>query len=332
MALSEFWNNYALLLTFVSVLVTALVINWVASRRSASVFSILWGLAPLMLFGLGMYTQAQNVECDTPGACEWVGLGYVVALFAVIAAGLIYLVLALLMRFLLRRFAWRGTVLLSSAGSEVKTAAFLFGMAGLGLALAILLTLVLRSGLLARWHPLAIPVQIEPRPGVRPEQAALPTGVAEAAEHILLASPGSVYIESDQGRVLGARLQESRVSGTLTSVDWRVETGPPQTQARSNDRDCTPQMIVLPPPGTIVDRVRDRNCGRGDYYQTEYAILADGSLWRWRNHLRLYSFLRIPVVVGPLAGLLLGIGLAIRSTQSHTGGIAEPETDDPVTG
>jgi hypothetical protein len=313
MASTNFLSSYYLFIMVVSVLAAALTINWIAVHRSTSLMALLWGLLPFVFLWIGTYLSLKALKCPPPTTCEYVGLGHVVILFILTGAAMVYLPLAYFMRLVLRRLIWKGPSPAHDTRSEVKSGLILIAGAFGGFIVASLITVLIYSGLFVAWQAIEMPIDPTPRAGVPPEVAKLPTGTSEHAKTILLAFQNEVFILTDQDRVLSGKLTRQGNEISKKDMTWQIETGPPITQFRSYQRGCALQFLVLPPPGRVVDRVQSRQCDSSDLYQAEYAILADGSLWAWRSHVPLYSFLIPAVLLGPAVGFSLALALAFRS-------------------
>jgi hypothetical protein len=192
----------------------------------------------------------------------------------------------------------------------------LLGGALLGLLTAIGLALIVHSGLFNGWQRMEIPADIPLRPGILPSSAYLPPGAVEKTDKLYFGTYGDVSIGSDQGRVLKAAFLPAW-NGVAERTEWQIENGPPQLsspldQDRGYITGCGLRFLVLPPPTAIRDRILSLQCDRFQLVQAEYALGEDSSLYAWRKLLPLDSFLRWPVVLGPLVGFLAALVLAMR--------------------
>jgi hypothetical protein len=67
---------------------------------------------------------------------------------------------------------------------------------------------------------------------------------------------------------------------------------------------------VKPPAGTVVDTLSVAVWYAEDAYETHYALLEDGTVWKWEYDTGGYWSLLI-LVLGPLAGLAAGIAVSV---------------------
>ncbi len=316
MTLSFFWSQYNNLLLLVGIPILALTINWITIHCWRSFFAILVGCLVFVVSGWAIYSGYQTMNCNPPQSCEWEGLAFLIDMAAVFIVGIVYLVLAFFMRFAYRHFIWKGAS--PATGGKIWIWALaLPGTALAGLLVFMLVTTILHSGLFVPWQRLDIPSEVPVPPGILPERAYLPPGAVEKARQLYFGTFSDVTLGSDQGRVLYARFYNIPQPQETGSVIWQVENGPPVVkppldQTRGYDAGCGLWLVVLPPPGAAADRVRSRECDQFQIGQAEYAILKDGSLWAWRSGVELFSFLRWPILLGPFAGFLLALILAMR--------------------
>ena len=305
MVLERILSSHSLYLTLGGTFSVALVFNWIAIRRSQSIVTIFWGLTPFLIVGLHTYLRLQSIECESPIDCEWSALEYIFSLFIYCASAVVYLLLALRIRVIYRKVCGTEPVLRGSLRTEIKQAIFLFASAVLGLVVAVCLSILIHSGVFVSWKSLAIPTGIPARDGAPTVHTPLPAGSVELAQKILFASQTNLYIQTDQALVLSIHFPDHDAPQEEQEITWQIENGPPLSESRSHEVGPDLRLLVLPPPGRVVDRVHSRFCDGFDLQQAEYVILEDGSLWAWREVVRLYQFLRFASIAGPLGGLFI---------------------------
>jgi hypothetical protein len=316
MVFANLFANYAYLLFLVGLPILAMTINWVVMRRWRSFLAVLTGELVFLVSWLYFYSSLTQVECNPPQSCEGAGLGLVALLFATIVQAVATLIASAMMLLAYRKWVWKSAAPPIHPPGEGWVAPALLGGALLGLLTATGLALFAHSGLFNGWQRLEIPADIPVRPGIMPSSAYLPPGAVEKTALLYFGTYGDVSIGSDQGRVLQAAFQPPR-GGVAEKVEWEIENGPPQLsppldQDRGYITGCGVRFLVLPPPTAIRDRILSLQCDRFQLVQAEYVLGNDGSLYAWRKLLPLYSFLRWPVVLGPLLGFLAALVLAMR--------------------
>jgi len=316
MLLDTFLANNSSLFYLVGLPILALTINWVVLRRWRSILAVLPGELVFLVAWLFLDASVTQMECSPPQSCEGAGLGLFVLMVATIIQAIGTLIASIIMMLTYRKWVWRSAAPPLRLAGEVWVPAVLLGGAFLGLLAAVGLAIFVHSGLLTRWQRLEIPAEIPVPPGILPSSAYLPPGAVEKASRLYFGTYGGVSIGSDQGRVLQANFQPAQ-NGVAERVDWGIGNGPPQLmppldQDRGYLTGCGLRFLVLPAPVAIQDRILTLQCSRADLTQAEYALGEDGSLYAWRKQLPLFSFLRWPVVLGPLLGYLVTLILAMR--------------------
>jgi hypothetical protein len=316
MIFDTFLANYSYLLFLVGLPILALTISWVVIRRWRSFLALLPGELIFFVSWYFLNSSLTQMECRPPQSCEGAGLGLFVLMIATVFQAIGTLIASVIMLFIYRKWVWRSAAPPLRLAGEVWVPAVLFGGAFLGLLVAIGLALFVHSGLFTRWQRLEIPAGIPVQPGVLPSSAYLPPGALEKAARLYFGTYGDVSIGSDQGRVLQAAFQPAR-NGVAERLEWRIENGPPQLsppldQDRGYLTGCGLRFMVLPAPIAVQDHILTLQCDRSELTQAEYVLGKDGSLYAWRKRLPLFSFLRWPVVLGPLLGYLVTLILAMR--------------------
>ncbi len=316
MIIDSFFANYSYLLFLVGLPILALTINWVVMRHWPSFLAVLTGELIFLVSWLYLNTRLTQVECDPPQSCEGAGLGLVAMLFATLFQAVVTLIASTIMLLAYRKWVWKSAAPPIHPPGEGWVPPALLGGALLGLLTAIGLALIVHSGLFNGWQRLEIPADIPVRPGIMPSSAYLPPGAVEKTAELYFGTYGDVSIGSDQGRVLIVAFLPAW-NGVAERTEWQIENGPPQLsppldQDRGYITGCGLRFLVLPPPTAIRDRILSLQCDRFQLVQAEYALGEDGSLYAWRKLLPLFSFLRWPVVLGPLVGFLAALILAMR--------------------
>jgi len=126
------------------------------------------------------------------------------------------------------------------------------------------------------------------------------------AKEIAFSSPGVVFVTGmDQAKY---RCQWVISDG---ACHWDLELPPEELEMVSN---CPSPWPDIPnPPGDVLDSSEHVDCYGEGVSQTNYAVLSDGSVWRWKhgsNAMGMIAAILIVVGAGTIAGILIGIVVA----------------------
>ncbi len=139
-----------------------------------------------------------------------------------------------------------------------------------------------QTGTFSRWQSLGAPL--------------------DRAVDIVTGDPDVVYVRTATGTIYGCVHAEA-----YEPVNCWIEAQEPlliDPEARFDQRLYAGE--VKPPAGTVVDTLYVTVWYAEDAYETHYALLEDGTVWKWEYDVGGYWSLLI-LVLGPLAGLAAGI-------------------------
>ena len=176
-----------------------------------------------------------------------------------------------------RRFPW--------ARLLIASAALLVLLPCLGLACSLAYSTLRQAGDLSRWQSLGGP----------------PEGGAE----IVAGDPGVVYVRSKAGQVYGCEPPQAVAGGC-----WREAREPYQVDPKAVYDSPVYQGEVEPPPGNVVDRLDVTIWQAEDAFEARYALLEDGTVWKWEYDVGAYFSLGL-LLLGPAAGLAIAILAAV---------------------
>jgi hypothetical protein len=129
----------------------------------------------------------------------------------------------------------------------------------------------------------------------------------EKAVKLVGADPDTVYAQASNGHIYGCTLFSSAEKCWQETDHMEITPDPYPCTFSPSD--------ILKPPGEIIDRIDVYYCGADMSSETNYALLADGSVWN-RRYGRAGNFLGCLLIQGSQAvfviGLLLGIFLRKR--------------------
>jgi hypothetical protein len=306
------WRQYGLGIGLIGLLFVALVVNWIAIQRWRSGWAILLGGVLAALSGLVYSIGVERHECG-PTNWEWCNMEDLFIVPLSIFTTVVYLVLASLMLSAYRRLVWKNSKSLYPVEQHGKIALWLLMAAFLGFAVTVFGNVFVESGVFVPWQKLAIPATVWQRAaGVPEDKMSLPLGVVEKVQRILWMYYGGIAVSTNQDRILFATVSWDRDRYASKPPSWQLILDAQHTDIPTDERDCGLLLLVPPPPGQAIARERGGSCDNGNLYLTEAAILSDGSFWIWQNHITLTTFLPGAILIGPFAGFLIGLILAMR--------------------
>lgn len=91
-----------------------------------------------------------------------------------------------------------------------------------------------------------------------------------------------------------------------TSGDCWVRAAEPLDLPAPEPCEIPGNFAVPPPPGRVLDSLEDQACNGEAAYQVNFAVLNDGSVWRWQ-HFTSGLFALAQWLLGSLCGALLGL-------------------------
>ena len=132
------------------------------------------------------------------------------------------------------------------------------------------------------------------------------------AKEISYSSIGSIYVIGENDTEY--RCQSVQANGPC---DWREDSSPDEPMDPS---ECTSPWPDIPsPPGAVTDSSEHVFCYGEGKSQTNYAVLTDGSVWRWEHGTSgigqiaaLFTIVGMGTVIGILIGTALAIVLWVR--------------------
>lgn len=143
-----------------------------------------------------------------------------------------------------------------------------------------------QAGALARWRPLGAP----------------PDGGVDIATGDI----GTVYVHTAAGSIYGCRHRGARGADDC----WYEAQEPLSVDREARFDKRLYQRKVEPPPGRVVDTLEVALWQAEDAFETRYALLEDGTVWKWEYDVGGYLSLFI-IILGPLAGVGLGIAVVV---------------------
>lgn len=135
----------------------------------------------------------------------------------------------------------------------------------------------------------------------------MPTPPTKAVE-IIGGDPWNVYIMTEDGRTYVCHPDRPATDQVADCTGEEVDTG----QLDLVSLPCEPPLGFMPPnpPGNTVARIDTYSCHFEVPTQGSYALLEDGSLWRWAwstSTLGTLARAAISLVAGAIAGAIVGI-------------------------
>jgi len=177
----------------------------------------------------------------------------------------------------------------------------------LGLVTSFAYFMARQAGLVSRWRSMGSP------PGT--------------AVDVLSGDSSVVYVQTASGDIYECQHSGSRIAKDC----WHTAREPLSIDSHAKIGTNVYEGQVRPPPGPVADALEVTVWYGDAAFETRYALLEDGTLWKWQYDEGAYWTLGI-ILLGPAAGLVLGIllvislwvlaGLQRRRHRSDTGRIA----------
>ena len=140
-----------------------------------------------------------------------------------------------------------------------------------------------QAGKLSRWRSLGSP----PSPGVE----------------ILTGDMGVVYLRTATDSIFGC---EHRRMARPAENCWSETQEPVSIDEDATFEDNLFHDEVVSPSGTVVDSLNVTVWRAEDTFETRYALLDDGTVWKWEYDVGAYFSLFV-LALGPVLGLALGL-------------------------
>jgi hypothetical protein len=127
-----------------------------------------------------------------------------------------------------------------------------------------------------------------------------------SAVDVLSGDRSVVYVKTASGSIYACEHHGARIDKDC----WHLTNEPLTIDSHAKIGTYVFEGQVKSPPGPVVDTL-DVTVWRGeDAFETRYALLEDGTVWKWQYDVGAYWTLGI-LLLGPAAGLVLGALLAV---------------------
>jgi hypothetical protein len=141
------------------------------------------------------------------------------------------------------------------------------------------------TGQLAKWQSLGAP--------------------PEKPSEIRAGDTRTVYVATQANRIYGCEHRGEQTHG------WFVANELPKFDSRVERYRPVFQGQVPPPPGIVISQLNVTRWGAETADETRYALLADGTVWKWEySRVGLFALLG-NLLVGFIGGAMIGVPLAI---------------------
>lgn len=132
----------------------------------------------------------------------------------------------------------------------------------------------------------------------------------QKATHILAAGTGL----SNYSWVVYVKTTNQKVYSCSPEACWLEKTVVPEELLASPPCDRPAHFEVPSPPGRVVDSIETQACHPEAAYQVNFAVLEDGSVWRWQHFVTASSlllYLLVSTVCGSMLGLFGSLVIAV---------------------
>lgn len=126
----------------------------------------------------------------------------------------------------------------------------------------------------------------------------------EMPNAIVAGDTTAVYVATQSNRIYGCQHRGEQTYG------WLAVDQLPQLDSRAQPDSSVFEGHVSPPPGTVISELKITRWGAETADETRYALLADGTVWRWKYSRVGFIALLGNLLVRAIGGAMLGVPLA----------------------